>query len=216
MSRFTQNVNASYTLPINKIPIFNWITSSATYQGTYNWTAPAKSIQPRLGNVIENSNNIQGNATLDFTKLYSKVPYLKQINTPKRNNDRKGGGDKGRERSKDKGKDKGDEKGEEGQPTDSIKAKSGANVGKFILDNSLRVLTLVKKVSGTYSLINGQSLPGFMPKAQYFGMNSSGWAPGVGFVLGSSFGSDGNIFDKAVHVETFYNCDYAVQNYKRK
>jgi cell surface protein SprA len=198
MSRFTQNVNASYTLPINKIPIFNWITSSATYQGTYNWTAPAKSIQPRLGNVIENSNNIQGNATLDFTKLYSKVPYLKQINTPKRNNDRKGGGDKGRERSKDKGKDKGDEKGEEGQPTDSIKAKSGANVGKFILDNSLRVLTLVKKVSGTYSLINGQSLPGFMPKAQYFGMNSSGWAPGVGFVLGSSFGSDGNIFDKAV------------------
>ena len=198
MSRFTQNVNASYTLPINKIPIFNWITSSATYQGTYNWTAPAKSIQPRLGNVIENSNNIQGNATLDFTKLYSKVPYLKQINTPKRNNDRKGGRDKGRERSKDKGKDKGDEKGEEGQPTDSIKAKSGANVGKFILDNSLRVLTLVKKVSGTYSLINGQSLPGFMPKAQYFGMNSSGWAPGVGFVLGSSFGSDGNIFDKAV------------------
>jgi cell surface protein SprA len=198
MSRFTQNVNASYTLPINKIPIFNWITSSATYQGTYNWTAPAKSIQPRLGNVIENSNNIQGNATLDFTKLYSKVPYLKQINTPKRNNDRKGGGDKGRERSKDKGKDKGDEKGEKGQPTDSIKAKSGANVGKFILDNSLRVLTLVKKVSGTYSLINGQSLPGFMPKAQYFGMNSLGWAPGVGFVLGSSFGSDGNIFDKAV------------------
>ncbi len=198
MSRFTQNVNASYTLPINKIPIFNWITSSATYQGTYNWTAPAKSIQPRLGNVIENSNNIQGNATLDFTKLYSKVPYLKQINTPKRNNDRKGGGDKGRERSKDKGKDKGDEKGEEGLPTDSIKAKSGANVGKFILDNSLRVLTLVKKVSGTYSLINGQSLPGFMPKAQYVGMNSSGWAPGIGFVLGSSFGSDGNIFDKAV------------------
>ena len=207
MSRFTQNVNASYTLPINKIPIFNWITSSATYQGTYNWTAPAKSIQPRLGNVIENSNNIQGNATLDFAKLYSKVPYLKQINTPKRNNDRKGNNDKGKEKGKDngKGKDKGDkgegdkgEKGDEGRATDSIKAKSGANVGKFILDNTARVLTLVKKVSGTYALTNGQSLPGFMPKAQYFGMNSSGWAPGVGFALGSSFGSDANIYDKAV------------------
>ncbi len=203
MSRFTQNFNASYTLPINKIPIFNWITSSATYQGTYNWTAPAKSIQPRLGNVIENSNNIQGNATLDFAKLYSKVPYLKQINTPKRNNDRKGGGDKGKDKGKDKDKgrdkDKGDgEKGDDGRATDSIKAKPGANVGKFILDNTLRVLTLVKKVSGTYALTNGQSLPGFMPKAQYLGMNSSGWAPGIGFVLGSSFGSDDNIFDKAV------------------
>ena len=78
MSRFTQNINASYTLPINKIPIFNWITASANYQGTYNWTAPAKSIQPRLGNTIDNTNNIQGNATLDLTKLYNKVPYLNQ------------------------------------------------------------------------------------------------------------------------------------------
>jgi len=86
MSRFQQNFNASYTLPINKIPIFNWITASANYQGTYNWTASALSIQPRLGNTIENSNNIQGNATLDFTKLYNKVPYLKQLGTPQRRN----------------------------------------------------------------------------------------------------------------------------------
>ena len=199
MSRFTQNVNASYTLPINKIPIFNWITASATYQGTYNWTAPAKSIQHRLGNTITNSNNIQGNATLDFAKLYSKVPYLKQINTPqRRNNDKKGRGDnsdKGKERGKDK--DKG-EKEDAGKIADSTKMKPSVNVGKLILDNTARVLTLVKKVSGTYSLNNGQTLPGFMPKAQYVGMNSSGWAPGIGFVLGSSFGSDANIFDKAV------------------
>ena len=201
MSRFTQNVNANYTLPINKIPIFNWITASATYQGTYNWTAPAKSIQHRLGNTITNSNNIQGNATLDFAKLYSKVPYLKQINTPqRRNNDKKGRGDnsdKGKERGKDKDKDKG-EKEDAGKIADSTKMKPSVNVGKLILDNTARVLTLVKKVSGTYSLNNGQTLPGFMPKAQYVGMNSSGWAPGIGFVLGSSFGSDANIFDKAV------------------
>ena len=197
MSRFTQNVNANYTLPINKIPIFNWITASASYQGTYNWTAPAKSIQPRLGNTIENSNNIQGNANLDFTKLYNKVPYLKQINTPQRRNNDKKGKDSGREKDKDKGKDKG-EKGDEGQPADSTKTKPSVNVGKLILDNTARVLTLVKKVSGTYALTNGQSLPGFMPKAQYVGLNSSGWSPGIGFVLGSSFGSDANIFDKAV------------------
>ena len=203
MSRFTQNVNASYTLPINKIPIFNWVTASATYQGSYNWNAPAKSIQHRLGNTIQNSNNIQGNATLDFAKLYSKVPYLKQINTPqRRNNDKKGRGDadKGRDKGKDKGKDKGEkgEKGDESLPADSTKTKPNVNIGKFVLDNTARVLTLVKKVSGTYALTNGQTLPGFMPKAQYVGLNSLGWAPGVGFVLGSSFGSDANIFDKAV------------------
>ncbi len=185
VSRFTQNVNASYTLPINKIPIFNWITASATYQGTYNWTAPAKSIQPRLGNTIDNSSNIQGNATLDLTKLYNKVPYLKQVNTPRRNNNSSRGGNRGKEK-------------EDEQPADSTKAKEKTNYGKIVLDNTLRILTLVKKVSGTYSLNVGQSLPGFMPKTNYFGMSTPGWAPGVGFVLGSNFGSNANIFDKAV------------------
>ena len=188
MSRFQQNVNANYTLPINKIPILNWVNASATYQGTYSWVASALSIQDRLGNTIENSNNIQGNATLDFTKLYNKVPYLKQINTPqRRNNNNRGAKDR-------------NEKGKEDEKVaDSTKTSPKVNYGKIVLDNSLRILTLVKKVSGTYSMTNGQSLPGFMPKAQYLGMNSAtGWAPGLGFVLGSSFGSDADIYSKAV------------------
>ena len=206
ISRYTQNFNASYTLPINKIPIFNWITASANYQGVYNWTASAKSIQHRLGNTIDNSSNIQGNATLDFTKLYNKVPYLKQVNSPQRRND--GKNEKGRDNGK-KEKDSKESKGkkdlkgkgdkEEAQASDSTKTATRTNYGKLILDNSLRILTLVKKVSGTYSLQNGQSLPGFMPKPDYFGMNTStGWSPGVGFALGSNFGSDANIYDKAV------------------
>ena len=186
MSRFQQNFNASYTLPINKIPIFNWITASANYQGTYSWLASAQSIQSRLGNTIENSNNIQGNANLDLTKLYNKVPYLKGLNTPQRRNN-----DQGRGKGKGKG-------GDGDQVADSTKSKQKVNYGKIVLDNSLRIVTLVKKVSGTYSMINGQSLPGFMPKAQYFGMSGSSWAPGIGFVLGNSFGSDGNIYEKAV------------------
>ena len=184
MSRYQQNLNASYTLPINKIPILNWITASATYQGTYNWTASAQSIQHRLGNTIDNSNNIQGNATLDFTKLYNKVDYLKKLGTPQRRNNNRGNNSRGR----------GDEKTQ-----DTTNKKEKVNFGKTVLDNSLRILTLVKKVSGTYSLANGQSLPGFMPKSSYFGMTPGyGWAPGVGFVFGSTFGNDDNIFDKAV------------------
>ena len=193
VSRFQQNFNASYTIPINKIPIFNWITASANYQGTYNWTASAFSVQNRLGNTIENSNSIQGNANLDFTKLYNKVPYLKSLSTPRRNNNNNNRGGRNGQDGKEKGKDDGD------QPNDSIKSKPKVEYGKIVLDNSLRIITLVKKVSGTYSLTNGQSLPGFMPKAQYFGMNSgAGWAPGLGFVLGSTFGEDDNVFNKAV------------------
>mgnify|MGYP002624631121 CR=1 FL=1 len=184
MSRFQQNLNASYTLPINKIPILNWITANASYQGSYNWTASAQSIQARLGNTIDNSNNLQGNANLDFTKLYNKVPYLKQLNTPQRrnnNNNSRGGKPK-----------------QEDKTADSTKAKPKANYGKMVLDNGLRVLTLVKKVSASYSMNNGQTLPGFMPKATYLGMDGTSWAPGIGFVLGNTFGSDGDIFSKAV------------------
>ncbi len=192
MSRYQQNFNASYTLPINKIPIFNWISASANYQGTYTWTASAQYIQPRLGNTIENSNNIQGNATLDFTKLYNKVPYLKTLNTPqRRNNDKGDRGGKGGKGGKDKDSDE--------QPNDSTKKKEQNVYGKLVLDNGLRILTLVKKVSATYALTNGQTLPGYMPKADWFGMTpGAGWAPGVGFVLGNSFGSDDNIYNTAV------------------
>ena len=204
VSRYTQNFNANYTLPINKIPIFNWITANATYQGTYNWTAAAKSIQDRLGNAIDNSSNIQGNATLDFTKLYNKVDYLKQVNSPQRRNDGKNNSrDKGNKDNKKDSKDKKDAKDKDdkegGRPADSTKTTPKTNYGKIVLDNSLRILTLVKKVSGTYSIQQGQTLPGFMPKTDYFGMNTAtGWSPGVGFVLGSNFGSDANIYDKAV------------------
>ena len=90
MSRYQQSISASYTLPINKIPIFNWINANANYQGTYFWTASAQSIQDRLGNTIENTNNISANANLDFTKLYNKVPYLKQLGSTKRNNNNNG------------------------------------------------------------------------------------------------------------------------------
>jgi len=203
-SRFQQTVNATYTLPINKIPLFNWINTTASYQGTYYWTASALSIQDRLGNTIENSNNIQGNATLDFSKLYSKVPYLKSLassgnrrNNNGRDGNQRGGRDGGKDKGgKDSGKDKGGKDGD--QVSDSTKTKEKVNYGKIVLDNGLRILTMVKKVSGTYSLVNGQTLPGYMPQPDYFGMSTNGWAPGLGFVLGSSFGSDADIYSKAV------------------
>ena len=149
-----------------------------------------------MGNTIENSNNIQGNATLDFTKLYNNVPYLKNLNSSSRRNN--SGNQRGNNQRGEKDKSKGGKDDEGDQVADSTKTKPKVNYGKIVLDNSLRLLTMVKKVSGTYSLVNGQTLPGFMPKPDYFGMNVNGWSPGVGFVFGSSFGEDADIYNKAV------------------
>jgi cell surface protein SprA len=88
---YYQQFNASYTIPINKIPLLDWTSASARYGGTYGWDVSA--IIPddpiygpiNLGNTIKNSNTIQLNGQLNFVNLYNKVPYLKDINAKYRN-----------------------------------------------------------------------------------------------------------------------------------
>ena len=179
MSRFQQTVNLNYTIPINKLPLLNWVTANASYQGQYFWTASAQSIQDRLGNAIENTNSIQGNATLDFTKIYNAIPYLKNLNsTSKKTNTNR----------------KVDDKTPKGQTADSTVMKPKNEVGKLLLDGTLKILTMVKRATATYSVTGGQSLPGFMERPSILGMNSKTWAPGIGFVVGLP----GDIYEKAV------------------
>ena len=73
--------NATYTLPINKIPLLEWTSASAVYQAGYDWNlAPVTRGDYQLGNSISNMNSIQLNGQLDFIQLYSKVPYLRRVN----------------------------------------------------------------------------------------------------------------------------------------
>jgi cell surface protein SprA len=48
----------------------------------YRWTASAISVQEILGNTVENAVNKQANLNFNFTTLYNKVPFLKDLNTP--------------------------------------------------------------------------------------------------------------------------------------
>ena len=73
--------NVTYTLPINKLPGLDWLSSYASYQGMYDWNAgaiTAPSIE--LGNTIENSRLAQLNGQLNLISLYDKVKFLKQVN----------------------------------------------------------------------------------------------------------------------------------------
>ncbi|MCR5646498.1 MAG: cell surface protein SprA [Bacteroidales bacterium] len=188
MSRFHQTVNVNYTVPINKLPLLSWVTATATFQGQYFWTASALSIQDRLGNTVENSYSIQGNGNLDFTKIYNTIPYLKNLNSPAS----KKNGPKIQNMNKDK-----DKKEDKGKVSDStaIKPKSDrVNVGKVLLDGTLKIVTMVKRATLTYSRNGGQVLPGFMPESGYLGIFGTNGAPGWQFALGLP----GDIYDKAV------------------
>ncbi|MDD4574793.1 MAG: cell surface protein SprA [Bacteroidales bacterium] len=173
MNNFNHTINVNYQIPINKIPMFNWINASARYSGTYRWDAPPLSLQERMGNVIENSNTKQFNSNLNMITLYNKIPYLKKLNQPKRatrNQPSRGGNPQ--KNSDDIAQNQ----------TDSTKEKT--NYAKIAFDNTLKVLMMVRSVSVSYTEGQGIMLPGFIHTPLYLGNNLSNNAPGWGFVSG--------------------------------
>ena len=77
---YQQSFNASYTLPLNKVPIFEWLTADASYAATYNWQRGNSIGGINVGNNIANKRNVTLKATLNFEKLYNLVPYLEETN----------------------------------------------------------------------------------------------------------------------------------------
>ncbi len=80
--KYNHAFDATYTIPINKLPLLRWTSATAMYKSTYEWgAAPISAVSNiNIGNVIANSNSIQLNSTLTFSRLYDKVPFLKGIN----------------------------------------------------------------------------------------------------------------------------------------
>ena len=77
---YQQNFTANYNLPINKLPIFEWINADAGYTASYSWARGNKMSGTNLGNNISNRRNVTIKGTFNFDKLYNLVPYLEETN----------------------------------------------------------------------------------------------------------------------------------------
>ncbi|MFA6127617.1 MAG: cell surface protein SprA [Bacteroidales bacterium] len=78
--QYHHSLNASYQIPINKLPLFNWLTANATYRVEYDWAAgPITADTIRLGNTVQNNGNFQLSGTASLQTLYNKVGFLKKI-----------------------------------------------------------------------------------------------------------------------------------------
>ncbi|MBQ5644434.1 MAG: cell surface protein SprA [Bacteroidaceae bacterium] len=77
---YQQSFNASYTLPLNKLPIFEWLTADGSYSATYNWQRGNSIGGVNMGNNIANKRNISLKVNMNFEKLYNLVPYLEETN----------------------------------------------------------------------------------------------------------------------------------------
>lgn len=79
-NNFNQNVQINYKVPINKIPLLDWVSSNAKYSSRYIWSAGSFQQADTLGNIIENTREYSVNSKLDISKFYDKIPILKNYN----------------------------------------------------------------------------------------------------------------------------------------
>jgi cell surface protein SprA len=80
---FTQTANASYTLPLSKLPLTDWMSLRLGYSTNYNWTA-ASQLARSLGNTIGNTQSKTVNGELNFAQLYNKSRFLRAATSPRR------------------------------------------------------------------------------------------------------------------------------------
>ena len=78
-TNYRQTMNINYQVPLNKIPITNFMSLNTRYNSTFNWTMTPLSMTD-LGNSIQNSRSIQYNGQINLNNLYNKVPYFRKIN----------------------------------------------------------------------------------------------------------------------------------------
>ena len=77
---YQQSFTASYSLPINKLPIFEWLSADANFSSSYNWARGNSSSGVNFGNTVANKRNITLNGNFNFEKLYNLFPYLEETN----------------------------------------------------------------------------------------------------------------------------------------
>ncbi len=161
MKTFDQNIGLTYRVPIDKIPITDWINADIRYGVGFTWTAGAIDQADSLGNTIQNNRDRGINGKIDFVKLYNKINYLKEINRPSRPSRRSTSPRAGTDTTQSLQRD--------------LKAVKGF----------LRFLMMLRSVNISLNERRGTVLPGYLPNVFLFGLDSGFAAPGVDFILGS-------------------------------
>jgi len=78
---YNQSFTLSYQLPLNLIPIFDWVTANGQYNSTYSWVRGTDLEDgTSLGNTINMNRTLSINGTFNLEKLYNHVPFLKKTN----------------------------------------------------------------------------------------------------------------------------------------
>lgn len=88
---YQQVFTASWGIPVNKIPLLDWITSvNTSYNANYNWNRSARlKDMDDFGNTATSTRSYQIDGQFNLETLYNKSVYLKEVNSRFTGNQRK-------------------------------------------------------------------------------------------------------------------------------
>ena len=181
---YQQQVSASYQLPLNKLPIFDWLNADVSYTSKYTWVRGTELEDgTSLGNTITTNRNFNINSALNLETLYNHIPFLKKANE--------------RFKKSASASRKTNSKAHARKPSvpqksvtkDSVKVKRDLDESWWYkpAQSIARFLMMVRSVNISYRTQYSMLLPGFMPNVgDMLGQNKSGstLAPGLDFAFG--------------------------------
>ena len=201
---YQQKAAISYTVPLNKFPLTDWITARYTYATTYNWIGASR-LAYELGNTIENSQENNISVPFNFASLYAKSKFLRALDNippPKV---------KGNTISSKASPEQllgtvllskketlsglvGAKRKEAFKKWKTLK-KDQRIAAKMLRANEMpelngvtrfsgKLLTMVKNMSLNYAANYRSRVPGFTDSTQFLGQNFNSLAPGLDYVFG--------------------------------
>ena len=203
---FTQTINFSYNVPLNKFPLTDWTTLRLGYTANYQWIGASR-LAVNLGNFLENGQQEEANLQLDFTRLYSKSKWLKAIDQPRESSQN------GKTNANDSsGLKKANLNKQLSKPANALPEVNG------IARVFGKLLTSIKSINATVSQNSHTRLPGYTDSTHILGEDFRSMAPGFDFILGKQ--PDTNWLNKAaqrglITKDTTFN-DLFVQSFDQK
>lgn len=71
--QYHQTLNGTYKIPLQKIPLIDFISANYTYTADFDWQASSSYFQEQLGNTIQNANTHNLSVDLDMNKFYRTI-----------------------------------------------------------------------------------------------------------------------------------------------
>jgi len=168
MRNFNQTANLVWTIPIDRIPILDWISATASYNSTFRFEG-AMNAMAHLGHTVENANTQTIRTNLDFVRLYNRSSFLRGINTPRRTTPQR------------------PQPARPGQQPQQPQQEE-TSTWETLYTGFLRILMGFRSASFEYRVTNGIMLPGFMGSPTLLGTDFATGLPGLPFAFGSTRG----------------------------